>query len=74
VVSDPYYRENLVVGDLPAGKYELRASYAGYNHTADVEIYPGMVSYFVFSGWGGFIIESPPSPGVEFAPQPASIP
>ena len=68
VNSDPYYQENLVVGDLPAGIYELRAAYAGFNHTYQVEIYPGLVSYFNFSGWDGFQGGLPPAPGVDFSP------
>jgi murein DD-endopeptidase MepM/ murein hydrolase activator NlpD len=68
--ADPYYGENLVIGDLPAGTYELRTSYAGKSHSIDIEIYPGLVSYFSFRGWRSFLIEPPPAPGAEYTPLP----
>jgi hypothetical protein len=67
--SDPYYRENLVVGDLPAGHYELRAAYGGYSYTMEVEIHPGVVNYFVFDGFDGFIQTTPDLPGADFTPE-----
>jgi hypothetical protein len=67
--SDPYYRENLVVGDLPAGHYELRAAYGGYSYTMEVEIHPGVVNYFVFDGFDGFILTTPDLPGADFTPE-----
>ena len=70
IISDSYYNENLVVGDLPAGTYEIRAAYAGLSHKEEVEIYPGLVSYFTFRGWGSFSIELPPTPGVDYDPSP----
>jgi murein DD-endopeptidase MepM/ murein hydrolase activator NlpD len=60
VNSDPYYQENLVIGDLPAGKYTLRVAYAGLYFTQEVEIQAGLVSYFNFYGKGGFELGSPP--------------
>ena len=68
VNSDPYYRENLVIGDLPAGVYELRAAYAGFSHRMEIEIFPGRVSYFVFRGHDGFSVEDPPLPEFEALP------
>jgi murein DD-endopeptidase MepM/ murein hydrolase activator NlpD len=70
VNSDPYYQENLAVGDLPAGTYELRTAYAGFSYTAQIEVRPGLVSYFVFRGFDGFSIETPPAPGLDFTPPP----
>lgn len=70
VNSDPYYAENLVIGDLPSGTYQLRTSYAGYSHKTEVEIYPGLVTFFSFRGWGSFSMELPPTPGVEYTPVP----
>jgi murein DD-endopeptidase MepM/ murein hydrolase activator NlpD len=60
VNSDPYYQENLVIGDLPAGKYTLRVAYAGLYFTQEIEIQAGLVSYFNFYGKGGFELDSPP--------------
>jgi murein DD-endopeptidase MepM/ murein hydrolase activator NlpD len=60
VNSDPYYQENLVIGDLPAGKYTLRVAYAGFYFTQEIEIQAGLVSYFYFYGKAGFQLGSPP--------------
>jgi hypothetical protein len=70
VNADPYYSENLVIGDLPAGTYELRTSYAGKSHTIEIEIHPGLVTYFSFRGWKSFLLDLPPAPGVEYTPVP----
>lgn len=61
VNSDPYYMENLVIGDLPAGKYNLRLAYAGVYYTQEIEIQAGFVNYFYFHGKGGFEIGPPPN-------------
>jgi murein DD-endopeptidase MepM/ murein hydrolase activator NlpD len=65
---DPYYQENLVIGDLPAGKYIVRTYYAGYYFTYNITIEPGLVSYIQFWGMGGFEIASPPEIGADFSP------
>jgi murein DD-endopeptidase MepM/ murein hydrolase activator NlpD len=62
VNSDPYYRENLVIGDLPAGEYTIRTAYGGVYYTMDIRIDPGLVSYFMFWGQDGFEIGPPPTP------------
>jgi murein DD-endopeptidase MepM/ murein hydrolase activator NlpD len=74
VNSDQYYQENLVVGDIPAGTYLLRMAYGGVYFTANIEVRPGMVSYFAFRGFKGISIESPPAPGAEFTPSPLEVP
>jgi hypothetical protein len=66
VNSDPYYRENLVIGDLPAGDYTVWVPYEGSTFNADIHINPGMVSYFTFKG--GIKNDLPPTPVVEFTP------
>ena len=68
VNSDPYYDENLVIGDLPAGIYEIRIPYVGINYKAEMQIFPGMVNYFVFRGRDGVIVMQPDFPGGEFTP------
>ena len=60
VNTDAYYRENVVVGDLPAGRYLIRIDYAGVNYAQEVLIYPGQVSYFYFAGRYGIYFDSPP--------------
>lgn len=69
---DEYYRENLVIGDLPAGKYLLRTAYAGISHRVEIEIQPGRVTYFVFQGYLSFSVQAPPTP--EFDPLVAATP
>jgi murein DD-endopeptidase MepM/ murein hydrolase activator NlpD len=66
VNSDPYYQENLVIGDLPAGHYEIKIAYTGRYFTQELDIYPGAISYFTFQGRKGFTMEGPPQ--VEFTP------
>jgi murein DD-endopeptidase MepM/ murein hydrolase activator NlpD len=68
VNSDPYYRENLVLGDLPAGNYTVWVPYAGAIYDWDIQISPGLVSYFTFRGKNGFKTELPDVPGLEFTP------
>jgi hypothetical protein len=68
VNSDPYYQENLVIGDLPAGHYEIEINYLSKIYTLDIEIRPGLVSYFSFRGRSGFTSEIPPLPGSDFEP------
>jgi murein DD-endopeptidase MepM/ murein hydrolase activator NlpD len=72
--EDPYYRENVVMGDLPAGKYEIWISYMGSTYDLELEIQPGLVSYFTFRGEKGFESELPPLPGSEFAPEEVAGP
>lgn len=67
-VSDNYYQENLVLGDLPAGKYEVWIAFAGSNYNLDFEIKPGMVTYFSFRGRNGFFPGLPPTPSSSFIP------
>ncbi|MFZ2098279.1 MAG: peptidoglycan DD-metalloendopeptidase family protein [Anaerolineales bacterium] len=74
VNSDSYYQENLVIGDLPAGSYILRAAFGGINFRAPIEVHPGMVSYFSFRGYQGFFVEPPPAPGADFTPSPLETP
>lgn len=68
VNSDPYYRENLVLGDLPAGNYELWLPYEGTTYNTDIVINPGMVSYFTFRGRNGLNTDPPATPQPEFTP------
>lgn len=68
VVSDTYYQENLVIGDLPAGDYVIWIAYEGSTYDLDISIKPGMVSYFTFKGKRGYNIQPPPTPTVNFTP------
>jgi len=71
VNSDVYYQENLVIGDLPAGRYTIRTYFAGFDYTQNITIEPGLVSYVEFWGYDGFdTTASPPPP----APTPTPTP
>jgi murein DD-endopeptidase MepM/ murein hydrolase activator NlpD len=65
---DPYYQENLVISDLPAGRYEIQINYLSRIYTREIDIYPGLVTYFTFRGRSGFTSEAPPLPGADFDP------
>ena len=72
--GDAYYRENMTIGDLPAGRYRIRIDYVGYNYVQEVLIYPGQVSYFYFAGRYGIDIDPPPGESEQFVPTLTVIP
>lgn len=65
VNSDPYYQENLVLSDLPAGWYEIQIDRERYQGRFQIEIFPGQVSYFNFRGNHGFTLDLPERVGME---------
>lgn len=73
VNSDPYYLENMVISDLPAGLYDVTISYAASFYYLTFEIFPGRVTYFTFQGREGFSLEPPPNPGEDFQPEFDSV-
>lgn len=68
VNSDPYYNENLVLSDLPAGIYKLTINYKEKDIQTWVEIFPGQITYFTFTDKEGFQVIPPPEPKLEFLP------
>ncbi|MCL4529722.1 MAG: M23 family metallopeptidase [Chloroflexi bacterium] len=68
VNQDPYYKENVVLGDLPAGLYKVAFNYKGKNQQNWMYIYAGQVTYFTFRGTLGFTVAPPPTPQVEGLP------
>jgi murein DD-endopeptidase MepM/ murein hydrolase activator NlpD len=62
VNADAYYNENVVLGDLPAGIYELNIPYGALNRKADIQILPGQITYFSFYGYNGYDFTLPPAP------------
>lgn len=66
---DPYYRENLVIGDLPAGIYRINIEYEKKTRQTWVEIFPGQVTYFTFHGLDGYTSQPPKVPTLEFVPE-----
>lgn len=76
VRPDPYYNENFVISDLPAGLYNVYIVFDGRSSRLELEIRPGQVSYFTFRGEFGYSLDPPPAPGMEriFTPMPTPIP
>jgi murein DD-endopeptidase MepM/ murein hydrolase activator NlpD len=70
--SDPYYQENLVLSDLPAGLYKIAFEYEEKRYQFWVDIYPGQVTYFTFSTEDGFKAATPPVPTLDFLPGTAT--
>ncbi|MEJ5240420.1 MAG: M23 family metallopeptidase [Anaerolineales bacterium] len=60
VNPDPYYRENLVLSDLPADVYKVTFEYDGEKQQYWVRVLPGRVTYFRFQGNKGFF-DTPPT-------------
>lgn len=60
--SDAYYKENLVLGDLPAGDYYLFIKYFDDIYVNEIRINPGAITYFTFTGEKGYSNSPPPTP------------
>ncbi|GAB4417838.1 MAG: hypothetical protein Kow002_04390 [Anaerolineales bacterium] len=69
---DPYYNENMVLSDLPAGVYNIRIEFERKDQQFWVEIFPGQVTYFTFRGKDGFHAGLPPTPSFNFLPVTAT--
>lgn len=67
---DPYYRENFVLGNLPAGTYQINIPYIWKTFSQVIEIKPGQVTYFSFQGFNGFTLGELPEPDISFTPAP----
>lgn len=74
VNPDPYYDENIVMGDLPAGTYQLEIAYGNAPFRQDIEVLPGQVTYFNFRGENGFDLSLPATPEVDLSPSPPANP
>jgi murein DD-endopeptidase MepM/ murein hydrolase activator NlpD len=61
--SDPYYKENFVLSDLPAGRYRILIPYGGRWFHTFIQIFPGAVTYFNFRGHE-YPTNSPPLPKI----------
>ncbi|MDD2921343.1 MAG: M23 family metallopeptidase [Anaerolineales bacterium] len=66
---DPYYDENLVLSDLPAGFYKVTITYEKKHYQTWVEIFPGQVTYFTFAGENGFDLTRPSAPILKSLPE-----
>ena len=68
VNPDPYYNENMVLSDLPAGLYKVSFMYQDKPLQYWLDVYPGQVTYFTFDGEDGFETAPPPVPTLDFLP------
>ncbi len=68
--SDPYYNENWMLSDLPAGNYMVNVPFAGLNRKLEIKISPGQVTYFTFQGFKGFNADLPPAPQTDIISTP----
>ncbi len=68
VNSDPYYRENLVLSDLPGGLYKVSFEWHKEEQQEWMRILPGQVTYFTFNEKHGFKQGPPPTPAVDWVP------
>ena len=68
--SDPYYQENMVLSDLPAGLYKITFRSDNADQQEWMRILPGQVTYFTYHGKDGFRLGPPPTPQVEWLPTP----
>ena len=66
LVEDPYYHENMVIGDLPAGDYEVLVPSGDKIVAHNVTLRPGMVTFFSYRTKIGFDDNPPPTPTVDF--------
>lgn len=72
---DDYYRENLVLSDLPAGDYEVSFEYKEAIKKFSLSIRPGGITYFVYREGRGFSTALPGSTADSewlITPRPAS--
>ena len=72
VNRDPYYKENMVIGDLPAGRYRVWIDFNNNNYTTYLDIEPGRVTFFKFAGEYGYTVGPPPTPEPDFIPPDAT--
>jgi murein DD-endopeptidase MepM/ murein hydrolase activator NlpD len=68
VNSDDYYKENLVLGDLPAGNYYMYLEHPSISAKTELEIRPGQVTFFIYRFKRGFEWDLPRAPGPKFIP------
>ena len=72
VNSDQYYRENAVLGDLPAGKYTIWIDDDGMINKTEIEIMPGEVTTVKYWGHFGFDHTPPSAVRSNFIPPDAA--
>ncbi|MFQ5420669.1 MAG: M23 family metallopeptidase [Anaerolineae bacterium] len=75
VRSDEVWRENFVVGDLPAGKYKVQLTgIDNIRYEREIEVFPGQTSFVVVSTNFEFNPTSTPPPTPTLEPKPTAEP
>jgi murein DD-endopeptidase MepM/ murein hydrolase activator NlpD len=72
VNSDPYYNENLVLGDIPAGVYRMFVTLNGTVIQTEATIVAGQVNFFTYTQRDGLVFQPPPTPSNGFIPPDAT--
>ncbi len=54
ILRDPYYQENFALNNLPAGRYRLVIELGDQKYEKVVMVYPGRVTFFLFTPEDGF--------------------
>jgi len=65
IYSDDYFHENFVIGDIPAGEYEISMIYKNKWYRCNITIAPGTVNFVSFNGKNGFTQGMPAAPDAE---------
>ena len=65
VRPDEVWRENFVVGDLPAGRYRLLVTVDDVTYQRDVTVLPGQTSFEIIGAEFEFVPTPTPEPGGE---------
>jgi murein DD-endopeptidase MepM/ murein hydrolase activator NlpD len=74
VMSDEVWRENFVVPDLPAGRYELLVTFEDRTYRREVTIYPGQTSFEIISTEFEYVPTPTPIPSPTPTPTPTPEP
>jgi murein DD-endopeptidase MepM/ murein hydrolase activator NlpD len=69
VNRDEYYQENLVLGDLPAGKYMVLIDETIVTTRTEMTIYPGQVTFFTYNDADGISFQRPTPTIPAYVPQ-----
>ncbi len=66
--ADAGYKENMVLGDLPAGIYRISLIEDKRTKQTWVEIFPGQITFITYQIGLGFSTQAPPTPSLNFLP------
>lgn len=70
VNEDDQYKENLVLSDLPQGKYKIWIDFGDTPQYYKFDIHPGAITFLTFWGENGFTEEVTSTPSLDFLSTP----